>query len=56
LLNSIEIPFNKEFKNTVVGGLSSIDYDSKTIFTILFVTIERYIMMLVLYCQNTFGR
>jgi hypothetical protein len=29
LLNSIEIPFNKEFKNTVVGGLSSIDYDSK---------------------------
>ncbi|WP_016988246.1 esterase-like activity of phytase family protein [Flavobacterium sp. ACAM 123] len=29
LLNSIEIPFNKEFKNTVVGGLSSIDYDAK---------------------------
>lgn len=29
LLNSIEIPFNTEFKNTVVGGLSSIDYDTK---------------------------
>jgi hypothetical protein len=29
LLNSLEIPFNKEFKNTVVGGLSSIDYDVK---------------------------
>ena len=29
LLNSVEIPFNKEFKNTVVGGLSSIDYDPK---------------------------
>ena len=29
LLNSIEIPFNQEFKNTVVGGLSSIDYDAK---------------------------
>jgi len=29
LLNSIEIPFNKEFKNTVVDGLSSIDYDTK---------------------------
>jgi hypothetical protein len=29
LINTIEIPFNKEFKNTVVGGLSSIDYDAK---------------------------
>lgn len=29
LLNSIEIPFNQEFKNTLVGGLSGIDYDSK---------------------------
>ncbi len=28
-INSIEVPFNKEFKNTVVGGLSSIDYDAK---------------------------
>ena len=28
-INSIEIPFNQEFKNTVVGGLSSIDYDVK---------------------------
>jgi hypothetical protein len=28
-INSIEIPFNQEFKNTVIGGLSSIDYDSK---------------------------
>jgi hypothetical protein len=28
-INSIEIPFNQEFKNTVVGGLSSIDYDAK---------------------------
>lgn len=27
-INSIEIPFNMEFKNTVVGGLSSIDYDT----------------------------
>ncbi|AWG20101.1 hypothetical protein FFWV33_00490 [Flavobacterium faecale] len=27
-INSIEIPFNTEFKNTVVGGLSSIDYDA----------------------------
>ncbi|MGO4819387.1 esterase-like activity of phytase family protein [Flavobacterium sp. W22_SRS_FP1] len=29
LINTIEIPFNQEFKNTVVGGLSSIDYDTK---------------------------
>lgn len=28
-INAIEIPFNQEFKNTVVGGLSSIDYDQK---------------------------
>ncbi|MBC5836419.1 esterase-like activity of phytase family protein [Flavobacterium muglaense] len=28
-VNAIEVPFNQEFKNTVVGGLSSIDYDSK---------------------------
>lgn len=28
-INSMEIPFNQEFKNTVVGGLSSIDYDAK---------------------------
>jgi hypothetical protein len=28
-INSIEVPFNQEFKNTVVGGLSSIDYDAK---------------------------
>lgn len=28
-INSIEVPFNQEFKNTVVGGLSSIDYDIK---------------------------
>lgn len=28
-INTIEIPFNQEFKNTVVGGLSSIDYDQK---------------------------
>ncbi|MDG2432602.1 esterase-like activity of phytase family protein [Flavobacterium sp.] len=27
-INSIEIPFNQEFKNSVIGGLSSIDYDS----------------------------
>jgi len=29
LLNSIEIPYNQEFKSTLVGGLSGIDYDSK---------------------------
>lgn len=29
LLNTIEIPFNQEFKKTVIGGLSSIDYDAK---------------------------
>lgn len=29
LINSIEIPFNQEFKNTLVGGLSGIDYDAK---------------------------
>jgi hypothetical protein len=29
LVSSVEIPFNKEFKNTVVGGLSGIDYDAK---------------------------
>lgn len=29
LINSIEVPFNQKFKNTVVGGLSSIDYDTK---------------------------
>jgi uncharacterized protein YcfL len=28
-INSIEIPFNQSFKKTVVGGLSSIDYDAK---------------------------
>lgn len=28
-INSIEVPFNQEFKNTIVGGLSSIDYDTK---------------------------
>ncbi|WP_367754927.1 esterase-like activity of phytase family protein [Flavobacterium sp. WC2430] len=28
-INTIEIPYNLEFKNTVVGGLSSIDYDAK---------------------------
>jgi hypothetical protein len=28
-VNTIEVPFNQEFKNTVVGGLSSIDYDKK---------------------------
>jgi hypothetical protein len=29
LINTIEISFNQEFKNTVVGGLSSIDYDAQ---------------------------
>ena len=29
-INAIEVPFNQEFKNTVVGGLSSIDYDAST--------------------------
>jgi len=29
LINTIEIPFNQEFKNTLVGGLSGIDYDAK---------------------------
>ena len=29
LISSAEIPFNKEFKNTKIGGLSSIDYDAK---------------------------
>jgi hypothetical protein len=28
-INTIEVPFNEEFKNTVIGGLSSIDYDIK---------------------------
>lgn len=28
-LNSIEIPFNQDFKNTKIGGLSGIDYDKK---------------------------
>lgn len=28
-INIIEVPFNQEFKKTVVGGLSSIDYDLK---------------------------
>lgn len=28
-INTIEVPFNQEFKKTVVGGLSSIDYDAK---------------------------
>ena len=28
-INTIEIPFNQEFKKTVVGGLSSIDFDAK---------------------------
>ena len=29
LINSIEIPFETQFQNTKVGGLSSIDYDAK---------------------------
>jgi hypothetical protein len=29
LVSSFEIPFNQEFKNTLIGGLSSIDYDAK---------------------------
>jgi hypothetical protein len=29
LVSSVEIPFNQEFKNTVIGGLSGIDYDAK---------------------------
>ena len=29
LLNSIEIPFGKTFQNTIVGGLSGIDFDAK---------------------------
>ena len=28
-INSIEIPFNQEFQNTKIGGLSGIDYDKK---------------------------
>lgn len=28
-INTLEIPFKQEFKNTVIGGLSSIDYDIK---------------------------
>jgi hypothetical protein len=29
LVNSYEIPYNQDFKNTKVGGLSGIDYDAK---------------------------
>jgi hypothetical protein len=29
LIDQAEIPFNKNFKNTIVGGLSGIDYDAK---------------------------
>lgn len=29
LIGQFEIPFNKSFKNTTVGGLSGIDYDTK---------------------------
>ena len=28
-INSIEIPYNQDFKNTKIGGLSGIDYDKK---------------------------
>jgi hypothetical protein len=28
-LSEYDVPFNKNFKNTIVGGLSGIDYDSK---------------------------
>lgn len=28
-VNSIEIPYNQDFKNTKIGGLSGIDYDKK---------------------------
>ena len=28
-INSIEIPYNQEFENTKIGGLSGIDYDKK---------------------------
>ena len=28
-INAIEIPYNQEFKNTKIGGLSGIDYDKK---------------------------
>src|SRR6266446_3596903 len=26
-LNEYDVPFNKEFQNTIIGGLSGIDYD-----------------------------
>jgi hypothetical protein len=29
LVSSVEVHFNQEFKNTVIGGLSGIDYDAK---------------------------
>ena len=29
LINTIEIPFNKVFENTLIGGLSGIDYDKE---------------------------
>lgn len=29
-INTIEVPFNQKFKNTMIGGLSSIDYDPTT--------------------------
>jgi hypothetical protein len=39
-------PIQSEFKNTVIGGLSGIDYDAKSSFTISFVMTELFTMML----------
>ncbi len=28
-LSEFDLPFNKEYQNTIIGGLSGIDYDNK---------------------------
>jgi hypothetical protein len=39
IVSSVEIPFNQNSKNTLIGGLSSIDYDPKG--TLLFICDDR---------------
>ena len=50
-INSIEIPYNQDFKNTKIGGLSGIDYDKKNdLYYIISYTITRKSFE-ILYCK-----
>jgi hypothetical protein len=54
IVSSVEIPFNQNSKNTLIGGLSSIDYDPKG--TLLFICDDRaFTMMLALLPISIWG-